>query len=68
MAVVTFTKTPRQITNPFDETIDNVLNVVVFIDGVLVEQYAVEFPDPTPDATIQAFLITDLQSKGYPTG
>lgn len=66
MAAVTFTKTPKQITNPFDNTVDNVLDVVAFLDGVLVEQYSVQFPDPTPDATIQAFLVVDLQAKGYP--
>ena len=66
MAVLTFTKTPLQIENPFDGSIDNVLSVRAFLDTIAVPQYEVQFPDPTPDAAIQAFLVADLQAKGYP--
>ena len=65
MAILTFTKTAKQITNPFDDTIDDVLEVVPSIDGAVVAGYTVQFPSSTPDATIQVFLTTDLQSKGY---
>lgn len=65
MAALTFTKTPKQITNPFDGSLDNVLEVNALLDDVLLEQYSVQFPDPTPDATIQAYLVADLQTKGY---
>jgi hypothetical protein len=65
MAALTFTKTPRQIMNPFDGSLDNVLDVNALLDDVLLEQYSVQFPDPTPDATIQAYLVTDLSAKGY---
>jgi hypothetical protein len=45
--------------------LDNVLDVNALLDNVLLKQYSVQFPDPTPDATIQAYLVADLQAKGY---
>lgn len=64
---VTFTKTPKTIINPFDDTATSIIRVcTVKINNVSVpgcEFYS--FDTTKTDAEIQAAVEADLTAKGY---
>jgi deferrochelatase/peroxidase EfeB len=63
---VTWTKTQVQHTNPFDQTVETVLEVnSVETDGVPAPNEHYTFADGTSDPTIQAAVEADLAAKGY---
>lgn len=64
MSVVTFTKTPKSLVDPFTGGTENVVDVIPAVDGtdLLDERYLVA-PTKT-DAEIQQLLEHDLLAKG----
>lgn len=63
--MVTFEKTLRSITNPFDGSVESVSVVVPILDGVRLERESYTFEDTATDAAIQAKIEADLTAKGY---